>query len=534
MKPTSCTGCPSFIAADQVFSTLGISYGRGVAVCGSRGIPLGTARSTSEQTELIQRQIAEACPEAGDPPLPGGFKQTAGTVGSTNVFIGPRRGEHREITNCGSCTYLLNPSQTSIKFGWQVPLCLAKGVLIPNRQAPHMAKRCTIGRGRQAEYPAEIDVDSFTPFPVYGEQIVDDYKNRPARSSWTPTPDPREFKTQLPVAAEDAAKGIRAWRLLQHPTLPTRKQPLYLPVFDPEVFSEDPEEMSRVPVVGSAQFDKYRPDLYRDYSNLLWRVAVNLLGLERTPVLIGHAGTGKTEFFAYLAYMMQLPFERISINRETEVADVMGYTSVEVDPTSQSSIMVWNDGTLPQRWTKPGVLVLDEPNTGPAALWQAIRPVMDTAAQLVIPDNKNKAYERDDWCMFGIAMNPDWDGRYIGTDPISEADGNRSGACWVDFPDEDIERDVIITKVNAQGFEITNGQLDTLMKIAAELRKLTDPDAGGSLNVSVGLRIQTAVALYWQYVTLAEAYLFAIGDRLDPQQRQLVMSIVKNYADADA
>jgi hypothetical protein len=473
--------------------------------------------------------MASACPQFG---TQCGLKpaRVPGHVGVTKVHIDSRPAGLSEPKNCRECRYLAPAQTVRQSLGWPMPLCLARGDLIPPKRMAHECKGCQFGFTDEEALIEGVNYQFSTPsmadfevLPVYGE--VKQGPEATARSYRAALEDSRNFKTDAPVSEAVASEGIRAWRRIEHPHH-KGKSPLFLPVFDPDFFPE--EERLLIPETG----DEHRPELYVDYANIIHSIAVNLAGVGTTPVLIGPAGIGKTEAYHHLAWLCQMPYARISITASSEVYDVIGKHLVEPDPTSGESITTWVDGRLSKRWGKPGVCLVDEPNAGPNDLWQLLRPLTDNAAQLVLDQDRGQILKKHPWCLLGMAMNPAWDPRYIGVNELNEADGNRLGAKWVDYPPEEVERDIIILRCEAEGYSITAGTLDTLIKIGAELRKMADPINGGQITVSWGPRLSIRTALYTRFLTLPEAVNMTIGDRLDPDQRELVMGVVKDHESA--
>ena len=529
----SCRDCPSYIGADQVFEAIGVTYGVNVGYCQTKGIPLGMEPKSIKDRDAFEAAMGSACSLHGKPVAPGKPAQILGNVGAVPVFINPvDRSLHSEPGNCRECHFYAEPSTVRKAFSWPMGMCLAKGNLLPPKMLPRAPKGCSMGVSGVSLGMANGMIDSASQTPVQDVKI-EDFKLLPiytentsgpttaARAIRRPLEDPNKYETDAPVRDSHRAKGIRAWRKIPHPHFPDSKQAPFLPVFDPEFFP--PEERALIPTVG----DRYEPELYVDHSGMLHQLAVNY-AIGKTPALIGPAGTGKTEGFVHLAFMTQLPFARISISASSEVYDILGKHLVKEGPSGES-ITVWVDGRVPKRWRKPGVLLIDEPNAGPADVWQVFRPLTDNASQLVLDQDEGQVIDKDPWCLFGMAMNPAWDPRYVAVNELNEADGNRLGSIWVDYPPEDVERDVIISKCNSVGYQVTNETVDQMLTIGTEIRKLADPVVGGEITVSWGVRLSVAMALYSRYLTLSEAANMAIGNRMDPQQRELILAVVRDH-----
>lgn len=102
------------------------------------------------------------------------------------------------------------------------------------------------------------------------------------------------------------------------------------------------------------------------------------------------------------------------------------------------------------------------------------------------------------------------------------------GAIEVFLPPEDVERQIIVARCNDEGHAITNAQLDTIMQLSGEVRKMID---SGSVQVSWGIRVTNRIASYLPYCTLHQAIHMAVLGRLDPVIRRPIETILKAYED---
>lgn len=325
----------------------------------------------------------------------------------------------------------------------------------------------------------------------------------PAMGAAHRAPEPEEPK--LPVG--DLPLGATEWE--EFPNDDGSKV-IRLPKFDPEFFDEF--ERAKIPVDGC----EGSPELYTDHANLAYRVAV-AWKLNETPAIHGPAGVGKTALFQYLAWRLGLPFERVSITASSSVDDLAGYMELHGQET------VFELGRIPKAWAKPCVMVIDEPNAGPPEVWQFIRPMTDSAKQLVLDSNHGQVVERHAHSFLGMAMNPAWDHRNTGISSLADADGSRLLHIYIGYPAAKAERAIITAHCNDAGVKIGKAELDALMDVAAKLRQLS---GDGTLQVSWGIRQQVKVARLLPYVDFAEAFRLAAADSLEPQQQRLIIDEV--------
>lgn len=314
-------------------------------------------------------------------------------------------------------------------------------------------------------------------------------------------------------ADEDLPEGAVAWETFHNDD---GTKSVRLPRFDPDHF--DDFEQAKIPVDGS----EGSPELYVDHANLAYRVAV-AWHLGETPAIHGAAGVGKTQLFQWMAYRLGLPFERVSITASSSVDDLAGYMELRGKET------VFELGRIPKAWAKPCVMVLDEPNAGPPEVWQFIRPLTDSAKQLVIDSNHGQVVARHDNSYLGMAMNPAWDHRNTGVASLADADGSRLLHILLGYPDAKVERQIITAHCRDAGVTLDQSHLDALIEVAATLRKLSDE---GTLQVSWGIRQQVKVARLLPYVEFAEAFRLAAADSLEPEQQRLIIDEV-NVATAN-
>lgn len=530
--PRSCRDCPNLVYGPHVDSKTKLGNTLSVAVnyCAARGVPLNKSDVTAEKLDLAFQLWAEKCPSYGDSSKFDSAARPMG-IGYQTVELRSRResglNESAKPNNCRECSYFAGPSETRNVTGWRINggTCLAKAELLPSKRLQYEAKDCEFGVTGVLSPPVHRDdlMKGLTLLPVYGTALKID-ENAPVRITRQPQPEPSTYVTDAEVTAEDKAVGIKAWRELKHPHFPDRFESVFLPIFDPESFPA--ETRAFIPRTGGDG----NPELYVDHLNLLYYAASSWVE-DRSPALIGPAGTGKTEFFRYAAWMMQLPFRRISITAETELYDLFGKHLVQAEADEHGnkvSVTSWVYGRLAKAWTERCVLDLDEPNTAQEAVWQGIRPLIDDAKQLVLDQDLGQVLPRNEYCFLGFAMNPAWDLRYAGTRELSEADGNRLNCFEVGFPDEATERDVIAMHCKARGYNISVKTLNAVMKIGAEIRAMSDPK-DGVLPLSWGIRVQVAAAVLTRRMTLVEAYRAAVADRLDPDQREMILGIVRSH-----
>lgn len=508
----ACGNCPRFIYprdVDDQVETLGKVVD--LPWCAGHGIPLGSHHDPAPRWVDLQKAAAADCDLYGterntEVPLLGVIAS-----GSYLAPDGPTPDSARP-TACSGCRYHIPQSTMLATLGLPVAGCQATGAVIRPGQEIAAARNCDYGYVGHTE---SGDPNKILLRAPYAKSLTVIHLDDTGEVMDAPQPDPAQYVSDQDVTAEDEAAGIRAWRRIEDPD--GTGNSVLLPIFDPARF--DDVERDKIPQTG----DDERPELYRDHQGILYKALVLWRHMGETPALNGIAGVGKTEFFRYAAWMMQLPFERISITGSTEVDDLQGRFVLEGGETR------FHYGRVPAAWQRPCVIVVDEPNVGPPEVWQFLRPLTDNSKQLVVDANKGERIARNPHCFLGMAFNPSWDMRNVGTHEISDADGSRLMHIAVPEPDEKLERKILAERCKADGYDIPKATLDAILAIAKDVRGLARED---SFPIHWGTRQQIKVARSTQWFTLAQAYRLAAGDLIDPEANEQLTVIVKSHTPA--
>lgn len=543
VKPKSCAGCDFFLGARNS-DAQAAAYGGNVpfASCAKTGLFLGPTQTRITDHDARDKHLettAESCSSYAETGrvrtirrktagLSFGLQMTSeGTLDDIASRTAPSRTAPSwsppvysdSEKNCSHCIFY--SPDGGMKLGVSTPVCLARGEVLPDtaQSSQKTAANCqsyTHGQGRLlSSEDTEKLIGNITVTPglsdfmeidlTYGyviREIVE--ANKPFEFV-----EPSTYPTDAEVTAEDAADGIRAWREIKDAQ---QKRSVMIPIFDPEFFSDD--ERAKIPQSGSRE----HPELYQDHANNAYKIATLWFKMDETPILQGVPGTGKTEMYRYLAWMMQLPFERVSITRSSELDDLAGKMLFEDNET------VFQKGRIPRAWGKPSVLCLDEPNVGPLEVWQFIRPLTDNSKQLVLDMNNGETVTRHKYCRMGMAINPSWDSRNIGAEPLADADSNRLAHIFVDFPTEAIERNIIKNNCKMEGYDLPNDTLDHIMGVALSLRDMSQSE---DLPITWGIRQQVKVARASEYFDLEDCYKMAATDNLEPEVAEVVLNVVR-------
>lgn len=515
MEP-NCLNCPSLLKPVEAVSTTWFNKNIGAPMCARFGKPIGSAKSTDAQRSDIGKAIAKTCSKFGEPrPATVNWLDTDFRVAFPDpeaVRFNQKRSPEL-VRSCMGCEHFVREDVVAKELGFMSGLCSVKGQLLLSTRYTFEARHCDLKSA--ALNGVRLDLNNIMMLPEYELDFTlstDPVKYHEQQKKLG-IPDPEDYTTDREVTTDQENTGIRAWRRVVDPETSNE---VYLPIYRRDFFSV--EEQAKIPHTG----DDEHPEDYIDHGFYTYKVAVLWGELDETPGMWGQSGTGKTEFYRYMAWLMQLPFERFSITGSTELEHLAGTTHFSPDKGTY-----YKPGRLIEAWEKPCVLVVDEPNAGPPDVWQFLRPMTDNSKQLFVDsNNETLGRNRHDDCYVGLAMNPAWDPRNVGTHQIGDADANRLMHIEIPMPPESLEREIIRKRCEHDGYDITKETLDTIMSIAVEIRKLTEND---TIPITWAVRPQLKVARASRWFDLRTCYRMAVADFLEPEARQAVLDTVEAH-----
>jgi MoxR-like ATPase len=519
----SCLNCPSYLAKEQVAKVFGKNIG--APMCARFGKVLGAPDILPVAEAKLQQRVAEGCHKFGEPApkAPAGHLQTDVTLpdvmAAQALLAEPSSDDDKLMVNtCIDCRFYVPESDVMDAFGWAAGLCSAQGRLIVPGMGSKEAAKCE--QRKPGSFKYYENAHKATPpgdlhlIPMYGEAKA--YDPSPlgrwklAKEQGTMV-DPTVYPTDAPVSDEDKEFGIRAWRRVEDPN--GTGNFTHLPIFDPDSFPE--AERQFIPATGS----KEHPEDYIDAKDYVYSVAVEWMELDATPALWGPPGVGKTELARHLAWLMQIPFDRVSFTKSMEVDDLIGkmmYTPGE------GTFFQW--GRLPHAWKKRRIILLDEPNAGPDEVWQRVRPLTDNSKQLVLDEAGAEVVERHPFGFLIMAMNPAWDTRNTGVSELADADVDRLSHLYMDLPPREVEYEILKSACEKDGWTPDKKMLNGVLDNADEIRALVDD---GSLPTSWGVRPNLKVIRHLKWFDALTAYKRAVVDVLDKDAGEMVLDIVR-------
>lgn len=517
MTTRSCNTCPA-LAASRESQNEAFGAAVGSPACTIKLIPIGRPGASEPN---IADTIGKNCEDHGKAAIQHGRTSPIGfAVAFPEMDMRPDNPDPT-VRSCVSCASYVPPIAVKGKTGWNAAYCRAKGQLLLIDRPTRYARGCQYSKATHspmsATDPLAARYIEISYFPEYMEGY-----GRPNplahldNITGEDVPDPKDYPTDRPLTESAKKLGVRALRRIVDPK--GYGPNVFLPIFDREALPEVDRPM--IPQTG----DKEAPELYLDHAGATYKVAVLWTKLDETPAVWGAPGNGKTELFRYFAWMMQAPFTRISISESSEIDDIAGKMLYSPEVGTY-----FHYGRIPQAWQKANVVVLDEPNTGPPAVWQFVRPLTDNSKQLVLDQNKNELIQQHPCCYLGMAMNPAWDPRNVGAMTLADADGRRLAHIDMPAPPEEVERRILTARLQKDKWDQSkiDPAVNLVLKIARDIRTLSDD---GNIPVSWGVAQQIKAVRGLKYFAPVEAYRIAILDSLEPTVRAAVLDAVQSYA----
>ena len=507
MTLKSCVTCPSYLADDEAIKRR-FKKAPGTAMCGRYGHVLG--KPLLDSTEIVTH-FAMKCDSHNK-----AMTETPVTIVPKVVMVDgsilARDTSPDELGTCSGCEHMVLQSDVFDTWGWNVPICRAKGTLILSPMAE--ARNCPwASKGEPTTGVLGLTlIDELTT----GFAVDEEVKLKALLGS-TEIVEPSTYPTDLVVAPDDVALGIRAWRrYLDDET----GNDYYLPIFDRDFFTD--EEQRRIPKTGE-QFGKTGvPELYVDHNHLMMTFLKDSYSLDETLCLTGEPGNGKSQFGIFLAWTMQVPFEKFAIRPDMNVEDFIGHPSV--DPAKGDYYVL---GRLPRRWTRPGVIVSDEYNGGPDDVSFLYRDLLDSGVVRIDYEGGGMSLEKNDYLFHLVTMNPAWDMRNIGTRELADADSSRLSFAWVAEPPEAIMRHILKTWCARDDYTLPDKTLDKIIKIGRDIRELSKQSVfPGSWGLRQEIKVARKTA---HYATLEQAYRRASLDSLDPAIAAIIVQAIESY-----
>jgi MoxR-like ATPase len=510
-----CKDCPAYLSVGTDISAR-LGKFAGAPVCGRYGHYLGAPGDSDGKTEhstQIRRHFATECESYGVP-LTDTEKSRIHPNQHVTLVAMPTRNaaEHtmhaEKLRNCNACENFIGADIAFEQSDLTVPVCGARGSLIYDTNVAN--KDCGWAKAGKDSNPRIRLRKPYQPgFRVKDARAVETFVSASGGAI-----EPTEYPTDKDVTEDDIKFGVRAWRKV---TDPDTGKFGYLPIWNRELFTE--AELATIPQTG----DKGHPELYVDYSGVVFEFMVESWTLDEILCLVSKPGLGKTEGLRYVAWLMQMPFDRFSFDHQTEKDDWMGGHEY-VEGRGTEYVL----GRIAAGYTRPRLSVADEFNLARGDAREGLRSAFDSARQLVADAAHGIVLDRDPRQRFTIAINPAWDANNLGTEELAQAEIDRMSFSTIDYPPEDVERGIIHKRIEVlDGVNMSESDMDMLMGIAKDMRAANDE---GSFPFSWGIRQQIKVARKLSWYKPMKAYEQAVLNYLDPEIAEIAKDHIRNHA----
>ncbi len=159
---------------------------------------------------------------------------------------------------------------------------------------------------------------------------------------------------------------------------------------------------------------------------------------KRLPVMLkGPTGCGKTRFLEHMAYQLRRPLVTVSCHEDLTSSDLVGRFLLEGAET------VWQDGPLTRAVKAGAICYLDEIVEARTDSTVVIHSLTDHRRRLTI-EKKGQEIEAHDDFLLVVSYNPGYQTVLKDLKPSTK---QRFIAINFDFPQEDVERKILINEV---------------------------------------------------------------------------------------
>jgi len=521
----TCLDCPSLITKEKAASHFGVSDAEvgDYVFCSRFGQVLGDQDGVRQG---LAERFGQTCPSHGESvPAVAPKDPKMGFFMPRPDLLKPTA--NQKPSSCESC----------IKYDKSAEACAATGMLVFSSKAAATAAACSFGEAGLPYAAADVKLPAWSTTPVALSATSLAASSTPTSTSAPTAPsapkpkksliilEPVNYNSDAKVMPDHANKGIQAWRRVTSP----KGKDHFLPIFRTDFFTEDMQE--RIPKSGADYGD---PSLFIDHDNILVEFAVQSYTKDLNLALIGEAGSGKTEGARYLAWMLNMPFARITYSEDTDPDEVLGFHHFgEHEVVDASGNVTTATGTylkkgeLPSWWQTMCVLLSDEPNIAREAIVQSYRSMNDSSRTLVVYGEK---FLRHDYCFHIMAMNPHWDFRNIGAKPMASADSRRLSFHFVTPPNDDQIKQILTRAVRTlDGAEIDPGVLKAIIAAGKDLRVMAKD---GRLPDTWTTSQEVKVARLVEDFGLEGAYRRAYFNYIDPETTKTAMQLIASQIPA--
>lgn len=138
----------------------------------------------------------------------------------------------------------------------------------------------------------------------------------------------------------------------------------------------------------------------RAVSTNLQRI-IHAICIEKSVLLEGPPGVGKTSLVEYLARKLNIQLYRVNLSEQTDLIDLLGSDV----PSDSSSAFKWADGVLLKAMKEGAWLLLDELNMASQTVLEGLNSILDHRGSIYLPE-LDKTVEKSPGFRIFASQNP--------------------------------------------------------------------------------------------------------------------------------
>lgn len=256
------------------------------------------------------------------------------------------------------------------------------------------------------------------------------------------------------------------------------------------------------------------------------------IDMDLPVMVVGPTGCGKSKTLLNMARALNQPLRRVNLFGDIRSADLLGEKSLEPDPETGESVVVWRDGVIPDCKRNGYWLLLDEIDACPASIGFTIQALLEPGHPLLLTGNNGEMVEEDrpGLRIFATANTlgkGDDAGIYAGTNLMNEATLDRFLVEQVDYLPARKEAEVLVK----QGLPLAIAEkvVEAARLVRAGFKKSECTSTLSTRRLVAWVRIAKRMsgASATTLPDLQLAYALAVGNKLPPEDAKFFAGVVQ-------